>query len=477
MDLRNALIRSSSMSPITDHPLRFALANELHARPFPDLSSPCQAAFLAIKQPQNAAARDRDVDRAHLCALLDRFGAKHPGPNETHYFGDLGRFKLKWEAHTEFVSYTAFVEGQGPEAFNGDAFRVFPQDWLDAAPGVCMSSALIRVEPIGSIDDVRDKLDNWFIGESLAVSQIVDGAAVVAGDFRIDSDGHMRFGVFVAENTGSRRIGRIVQRICEIETYKTMSMLGLARVRQLNPAMGALDKRLSDLVGAMESLDSGAANGLPISYSDYERAKVAATDGQTASAMAYLKSAVAAGLSGTDRVLENEQLAALKREDGFDEVLDQLDANANPCRDEEFHQFDFWLGTWEVATANGSIAGRNTLGARESGCMLLEEWTSASGGSGTSMNYYDAISGKWTQVWISAGLQLRITGGLENGSMVLSGSAHYIQQNTTSPFRGRWTPLEDGRVRQFFEQRDADGNWSPWFEGFYSRMAKTADSD
>jgi hypothetical protein len=34
-----------------------------------------------------------------------------------------------------------------------------------------------------------------------------------------------------------------------------------------------------------------------------------------------------------------------------------------------------------------------------------------------------------------------------------------------------WTPLADGRVRQFFEQSDDDGtNWTPWFEGFYSRV-------
>jgi len=65
------------MSPIEDHPLRYALANELHARPFPALEPPCHAAFLAIKEPRDAANRDRAADRAHLLALLDRFGAQH----------------------------------------------------------------------------------------------------------------------------------------------------------------------------------------------------------------------------------------------------------------------------------------------------------------------------------------------------------------------------------------------------------------
>lgn len=32
-----------------------------------------------------------------------------------------------------------------------------------------------------------------------------------------------------------------------------------------------------------------------------------------------------------------------------------------------------------------------------------------------------------------------------------------------------WKLLEDGRVRQFFEEQDEQGEWQVWFEGFYSR--------
>lgn len=36
-------------------------------------------------------------------------------------------------------------------------------------------------------------------------------------------------------------------------------------------------------------------------------------------------------------------------------------------------------------------------------------------------------------------------------------------------FRGRWSRLDDGRIRQFFEEKGEDGAWNAWFEGFYSR--------
>jgi uncharacterized membrane-anchored protein len=96
------------------------------------------------------------------------------------------------------------------------------------------------------------------VPESLAVARVVDGAAVVAGDFRIDPAGYMRFAVFVRAGTGARRIGRIVQRLCEIETYRAMSMLGLPRARTLSGQLNALDPRLSALVTGLDGREAAA---------------------------------------------------------------------------------------------------------------------------------------------------------------------------------------------------------------------------
>jgi len=239
------------MSNIKDHALRYQLANELHARPFPTLDAPCRAAYLAIKQPERAAARDRDLDRQHLIALLDRYGVAHPQPGATHYFGDIGRYKLKWESHTEFVTYTIFGDGVADQPFDASTFAMFPEDWLADAPGERITSALIRVEVAPDKTGVSEKLEKWFVSESMASSSVLDDTAVMAGDFRIDASGHMRFALFATPEMGARRIGRVVQRICEIETYKSMSMLGLSRARGLGPRIGAIDTQLTKLVSEM----------------------------------------------------------------------------------------------------------------------------------------------------------------------------------------------------------------------------------
>ncbi len=151
-------------------------------------------------------------------------------------------------------------------------------------------------------------------------------------------------------------------------------------------------------------------------------------------------------------------------------------AQESPCATAAHRAFDFWVGDWEVFLADGSKAGENRISVREGGCLLLEEWQGAAGGTGTSMNYYDPSAGHWVQVWMGAGSLIRISGGLVEGSMLLTGEIVDVRSRQSGPFRGKWTPMEDGRVRQFFEQSaDGGASWRPWFEGFYvKREGSTA---
>ncbi|WP_164657890.1 DUF3422 family protein [Tropicibacter sp. Alg240-R139] len=291
------------MPPIQDHPLRYALANELHARPFPVSEAPCTVVFLAIKKPDEAAGRDRGLDRAHLLDLLDRHGAPHPQPDATHYAGQIGRHWLKWEQHTEFVTYTAFSNGVSERVFNPSDFEVFPADWLEQAPGQRVTSVMLQVIERPEKAKVKRLLAEWFVPESLAVSHMLDDAAIAAGDFRIDPAGHMRFAVFVSKATGKRRVGRIVQRLCEIETYKAMSMLGFARVKSLNERLGEMDVRLTQLMVEMTEASAPAEELLPQLIST-------STELETMAA----RSSFRFGATGAYEAIVNQRIQSLREE-------------------------------------------------------------------------------------------------------------------------------------------------------------------
>jgi uncharacterized membrane-anchored protein len=236
------------MAHLIDHPLRHATASELHARPFPHISAPARAAFFAYTSAQNDSGRREVADREHFLRLLDHYGVAHPANTESHFFGQLGEVWIKWECHTEFVTYTAFVDDLSDRAFDGSEFSIFPTAWQASLPGRTLSSTSIRVEEDQDTQSIKNKLEDWFVSESLAASRVLDSAAVIAGDYRMDDNGNMRFAVFVPASTGRRRVGRIVQRLNEIEVYKTMSMLGLMRARALSVELNSVDTNLSALV-------------------------------------------------------------------------------------------------------------------------------------------------------------------------------------------------------------------------------------
>lgn len=231
-------------------------------------------------------------------------------------------------------------------------------------------------------------------------------------------------------------------------------------------------REAGDLERAHEALERAAAEGFVPARVSFERARLLAAGGDRGQAIAILEGMAENGFTGVAFITGDPILSTLAGDERFDRLVAELTALAYPCENNEaFRAFDFWVGDWVVHGPDGALQGTNTIRPAERGCVLLENWTSASGGTGMSINYFDQSTGEWAQVWhAEGGSQIHIRGGMGDEGMRLVGQIHYVGTNTTAPFRGLWTPLEDGRVRQYFEQSSDDGEtWTPWFEGFYTR--------
>lgn len=133
---------------------------------------------------------------------------------------------------------------------------------------------------------------------------------------------------------------------------------------------------------------------------------------------------------------------------------------------DQFHAFDFWVGDWDVYSndENRTHFGTNSVTRLARDCLIMEHWRAAGGGRGYSMNFFDAVTGAWRQVWVANGHSIDYQGGLDDqGRMVLEGKIHYYATGVELPFRGTWTPKEDGTVIQFFEQYDPETEtWKAW---------------
>ncbi len=152
--------------------------------------------------------------------------------------------------------------------------------------------------------------------------------------------------------------------------------------------------------------------------------------------------------------------------------LDEQAPDTYSCENvAEHRQFDFWLGEWLVTDETGEkVYGNNSITRGADGCLLMEDYSSVDGFTGGSLNYYDPSSGQWHQQWVDNGSSIiRLAGGIDGSAMRLDGSIYYFGAGKSAAFRGIWTPLEDGRVRQFFEQENEAGEWVTWFDGYYRR--------
>jgi hypothetical protein len=158
------------------------------------------------------------------------------------------------------------------------------------------------------------------------------------------------------------------------------------------------------------------------------------------------------------------QFASMRDEPRFKQALEQI----KPCNSPEYHQFDFWVGSWEVQNPQGQTLGHNDVNRMVGGCIVQENWASSRAPqSGTSFNFYDYRDQKWHQDYYdnsgNMGNYPPLTGEWRDGRMVLL-SAPGVRPLS----RWTWYELAPGRVRQLAEQSNDGGKtWSTTWDSIY----------
>lgn len=113
--------------------------------------------------------------------------------------------------------------------------------------------------------------------------------------------------------------------------------------------------------------------------------------------------------------------------------------------------------------------GQSSIQKILGGCVILENWTSASGYTGKSFNFVDPVTGKWRQTWVdNKGGKMEFTRSLEGKDMI-----YFADVNEGGKeFRRRMTFFNLGpdRVRQFSERTGDNGaTWQTEYDFIYDR--------
>lgn len=213
---------------------------EIHARPYALVPSPRVIFQLAFLTEGGSA-----VDHAVMAELSRSRGISPPGRDSSHHALSWGQGTLRWERHTEFSTY--FWDAPVPEKF-ADAVAVHPFGDSFSPPGTLISGIRLEIRP--DSPQTREAIAT-FDPTSLCYSEIKNGQGVIVTDFRQNGDGLTQILVIDRGMTEAGR-GALIQRLLDIETYRTLAMMGLPLAQSLSPEIRRIEDGLTGITNAMK---------------------------------------------------------------------------------------------------------------------------------------------------------------------------------------------------------------------------------
>ncbi|MDD2885620.1 MAG: DUF3422 domain-containing protein [Dechloromonas sp.] len=246
------------LAELEEHPLRQRLNNEFHARPPIPLLGAMLVSHLVFKH----SATTGEAERANLSKLCQGHVCTAIESSDSHLMLETGAFRMRWELHTEFSSYTFFRPLVTGEELHPDvtAFDAVHPEWLSGIPGKLMVATHVELRSTDEInpDSILSSLTPN--SRTMVAAKVADGAAWIFTDFKIDN-GFSRF-LVLNQHMTQRQTGRTVQRLVEIETYRMMALLGLPVAKEVGRWLYKGEKQLAELmdcIGQAKSPDDERA--------------------------------------------------------------------------------------------------------------------------------------------------------------------------------------------------------------------------
>lgn len=167
--------------------------------------------------------------------------------NARHWMKQCDGFNLKLEQHTEFMSITLLIQRNDSTAASCDLLAgIAAIDGLDAI--------ILTKVAVSQLSGQKGAGTAPGRGE---VGGVMRGGMEVRTSYIPGEDGFITYSVQSPESSPDET-GRRVQRLIEMETYRTLCLLGLPLARRISASLAGDENRLIDIVSTMgtESVDN-----------------------------------------------------------------------------------------------------------------------------------------------------------------------------------------------------------------------------
>jgi tetratricopeptide (TPR) repeat protein len=213
------------------------------------------------------------------------------------------------------------------------------------------------------------------------------------------------------------------------DIYSTVLSDTSTNALELN-RLGLCNYNLGRYATALKNYQQALANKPTAFLKSLDEERIARLHGKTNkpdSALKWLNIAATSGFSNVAELDTLSEFKTLSDKQTFKDVYQRIYALAYPCTTAPHtHDFDFWIGEWDVyQTGTHNLVGHSLVQSVSGGCSLLENWNATTANNGKSLNYYDVNANAWEQDWVGSGggAQRYTNGEYKNGAM------HFIYES------------------------------------------------
>ncbi len=250
--------------------------DELHARPYIKLGNNLRTFHFAYLIREN----DEKKSWNYLDKFLRKINfQKLPNVSSKYWVAEGKDLTVRYECHTEFISLTLIypnkIENKNkPKLYDENFLNLLPIGFLENFPGDHFLSTWIEMVP-SNFNFRPIDIEDFFYHDNFAGSNVAEDGANVFMSFKSDRTDFLGSGfrrVFIQnKNLRTRRTGRLLQRIVELETYQVLSLLGLPQVRQETSNLSNLEKQITEITKSVSKTAKKNLNKKSIAYPDYQQ--------------------------------------------------------------------------------------------------------------------------------------------------------------------------------------------------------------
>lgn len=223
--------QDSDIQPLwTYHEDRQAAIDEVHARPSMEIVGPAIVVHIAFS-----------CDKDENISLFSKISGSQADEIPRYAIDKINNVNVKLERHTEFTTCTLVANNSQNHSSVDDIYR----DLLAHRPVKILSKCRITI-----VTSAKELAKQNTFGKRV-FGGLMRGELQVHSTLEKDALNNINYAV-LSQNNSSNELGRRVQRLYELETYRIMALIGLPLARRLSGKLTELEDQLNTLTSKLE---------------------------------------------------------------------------------------------------------------------------------------------------------------------------------------------------------------------------------